>query len=241
MSKCQVKCFSSLFPIWFSSGFPGVILVCSYVKMEQQKQIKSYQNGVHLVLPAPHLILGGIQAILPLRCHHFFPFLISFFNILFMHLFLAVLGLRCRTGFFFSCGKWELLQSRCAGFSLWWLLLFQSMGSRAHGFNTCSFWALEHRLNSCGAWAQLLHGMWDPPRSGIKPVSSALADGLSTTEHQGSSLLLSNVNVTAATESACVSSLAPHCLQWPHLPPVEAQDTLVLSSPLGRRQQIGYI
>ena len=34
----------------------------------------------------------------------------------------------------------------------------------AHGLNSCSFWALEHRLYSCGATkhiAQLLHGMWD--------------------------------------------------------------------------------
>ena len=27
--------------------------------------------------------------------------------------------------------------------------------------------ALEHRLNSCGARAQLLHSMWDPPGSGL--------------------------------------------------------------------------
>ena len=27
-------------------------------------------------------------------------------------------------------------------------------------------WAPEHRLNSCGAWDYLLHGMWDLPGSG---------------------------------------------------------------------------
>ena len=26
----------------------------------------------------------------------------------------------------------------------------------------------EHRLSSCGAWAELLHGMWDLPRPGIE-------------------------------------------------------------------------
>ena len=31
------------------------------------------------------------------------------------------------------------------------------------------------RLNSYDAWALLLQGMWDLPRSGIEPVSSALA------------------------------------------------------------------
>ena len=30
---------------------------------------------------------------------------------------------------------------RCAGFSLWWLLLLQSMGSRHTGFSSCGVWA----------------------------------------------------------------------------------------------------
>ena len=33
----------------------------------------------------------------------------------------------------------------------------------------------EHRLSRCGAWAQLLRGMWDLPGSGMEPVSPALA------------------------------------------------------------------
>ena len=36
------------------------------------------------------------------------------------------------------------------------------------------------RLSSCGSQAQLLHGMWDPPRPGLEPVSPALAGGFST-------------------------------------------------------------
>ena len=36
------------------------------------------------------------------------------------------------------------------------------------GLSSCSSLALEHRLSSCGAWAQLLCGMWDLPRSGIE-------------------------------------------------------------------------
>ena len=35
--------------------------------------------------------------------------------------------------------------------------------------------APEHRLQSCAAWASLLWGVWGLPRSGIKPVSPALA------------------------------------------------------------------
>ena len=53
------------------------------------------------------------------------------------------------------------------------------------GFVLCSYASLEHRLSSCGARAQLLHGMSDLPRSGIEPVSPALADSLPLS-HQGS-------------------------------------------------------
>ena len=42
---------------------------------------------------------------------------------------------------------------RCAGFSLQWLLLLQSTGSRCAGFSSCSLQALERRLSSCGAQA----------------------------------------------------------------------------------------
>ena len=31
------------------------------------------------------------------------------------------------------------------------------------------------RLSSCGSRAQLLRGMWDPPRPGLEPVCPALA------------------------------------------------------------------
>ena len=41
------------------------------------------------------------------------------------------------------------------------------------------------RLSSCGSRAQLLRGMWDLPRPGFEPVSSALAGRLSTTAPSG--------------------------------------------------------
>ena len=78
-----------------------------------------------------------------------------------------------------NCREWGLLQL-CTGFSLWWLLLLQSTGSRAHGFQK-----LQHRLSSCGARAQLICSMWDLPRPGIKPVSLASADSFFTTEQPG--------------------------------------------------------
>ena len=39
----------------------------------------------------------------------------------------------------------------------------------------------KRRLSNCGSRAQLLCGMWDPPRPGLEPVSPALAGRLSTT------------------------------------------------------------
>ena len=41
------------------------------------------------------------------------------------------------------------------------------------------------RLSSCGSRAQVLRGMWDPPRPGLEPVSPALAGRFSTTAPPG--------------------------------------------------------
>ena len=44
------------------------------------------------------------------------------------------------------------------------------------------------RLSSCGSWAQLLRGTWDPPRQGPKPMSPALAGRFPTTAPPGKPL-----------------------------------------------------
>ena len=41
------------------------------------------------------------------------------------------------------------------------------------------------RLSNCGSQAQLLCGMWDPPRPGLEPASPASAGRLSTTAPPG--------------------------------------------------------
>ena len=41
------------------------------------------------------------------------------------------------------------------------------------------------RLSSCGSRSQLLRGMWDPPRPGLKPMSPAPAGRFSTTAPPG--------------------------------------------------------
>ena len=43
------------------------------------------------------------------------------------------------------------------------------------GRSACSSRALEHRRNNCGASAQLLRSMWNPPGPQMEPVAPALA------------------------------------------------------------------
>ena len=84
-----------------------------------------------------------------------------------------------------ASGGYSSLQ--CMGFSLRWLLLLCSTGSRCVGISSCGSWALEHKLSSRGAQALLLHGMWDLPGPGLEPVSPALAGGFLTTVPPGKS------------------------------------------------------
>ena len=55
------------------------------------------------------------------------------------------------------------------------------------GFSSCSSQALEYSLNSCGAQALLLYGMWALPGSVVEPMSPALAGEFLTTELRGKS------------------------------------------------------
>ena len=45
----------------------------------------------------------------------------------------------CRLSLVAASGGYSSLQ--CVGFSLWWLLLLQSTGSRRVGFSSCATWA----------------------------------------------------------------------------------------------------
>ena len=75
----------------------------------------------------------------------------------------------------------ESRASHCNSVSCW--------GTRAPGLSGCGLWAqqlqfraLEHRLNSCGSRAWLIHGLRDAPRPWTEPVSPALAGGFPATE-----------------------------------------------------------
>ena len=78
--------------------------------------------------------------------------------------------LLCRL--FSSCGEWGLLFAAVCRLLIAMASLVAEhrlQGAWASVLN-CSkwaqqlqLWALEHRLNSCNAWAQLICGMWDIP------------------------------------------------------------------------------
>ena len=95
------------------------------------------------------------------------------FIYLFIYLSLAVLGLRFCARAFSSCGKRGPLFIAVRG-----------------PLTIAASLVAEHklrlrRLSSCGSRAQLLFGMWDLPRPGLEPVSSALAGRPSTTAPPG--------------------------------------------------------
>ena len=70
--------------------------------------------------------------------------------------------------------------SRCGGHS----------SSRCAGLSPSRPLVAKHRLqtrrlSSCGSRAELLRGMWDPPRPGLEPASPALAGRLPNTAPPG--------------------------------------------------------
>ena len=92
---------------------------------------------------------------------------------------LTVLSLCCCVGFSLAVASRGSSLLQWIGFSLQWLLLLWSVGSGVCGLSSCGSWALEHRLSSCGAQADLLCRMWDLPGPGIEPVSSCVGRQIS--------------------------------------------------------------
>ena len=54
-------------------------------------------------------------------------------------------------------------------------LVAESGFEAGSAFSSCGSWGIECRLSSCGSGASLLLGTWNLLRSGIEPVSPALA------------------------------------------------------------------
>ena len=134
------------------------------------------------------------------KCFYYYYFYLFIFNFWLRWVFIAA----CRLSLVAASGVYSSLQ--CTGFSLRWLLLLRSMGSRHMGFSSCGtqlsscgWWAPECRLSSCGAWTQLLCGMWDIPGPGLEPVSPALSGGFLTTVPPGKSSSIINNNKNMET------------------------------------------
>ena len=72
-----------------------------------------------------------------------------------------------------SCGAQA---SHCGGLSCCaaWAPGMRASVDVAHGLSSGGSQALECSLSSCGARAQLLHGMWALPGPGFEPMSPAL-------------------------------------------------------------------
>ena len=88
-------------------------------------------------------------------------------------LFMGVLGLRFCARAFSSCGKWGPLLIAVRG-----PLIIAASLVAEHRLQM-------RRLSNCGSRAQLLCGIWDPPRPGLELVSPALAGRLSTAAPPG--------------------------------------------------------
>ena len=89
---------------------------------------------------------------------------------------MAVLGLRFCARAFSSCSKRGPLFIAVRG-----PLTIAASPAAEHKLQT-------RRLSNCDSRAQLLRGMWDPPRPGLEPASPALAGGLPTTAPPGKPL-----------------------------------------------------
>ena len=100
---------------------------------------------------------------------------------------MAVLGLRFCARVFPGCGKWGPLFITVRG-----PLAIAASPVADHRLPM-------RRLSNYGSRARPLHGMWDPPRPGLEPVSPALAGRLPTTVPPGkpsSRVLMNSIVIT---------------------------------------------
>ena len=105
-------------------------------------------------------------------------YILKFYLFIYLFIYCCVGSSFLCEGFLSSCGKWGPLFIAVRG-----------------PLTIAASLVAEHRLqmrrlSNCGSRAQLLRRMWDLPRPGIEPVSSALAGRFSTTAPPGKPLML---------------------------------------------------
>ena len=148
--------------VFRSSIFQLIFLCDCYRKRSMLKT--SYEVSPFLII----IVYILAMCVLSLCC--FLKYIYNLYiYMIFVYLFLVVLGLLCCVGF--SLAVASRGYSGC-GFSLRWLLLLWSTGSRAHELSRCASWALEIQ----GARAYLV-----APR----PVGSPWIRDLCTLHWQG--------------------------------------------------------
>ena len=131
-------------------------------------------------------------------CEHNFQ--LRFYNLLRLSSlyfsFLALLALCCRMGFsVVAVSRGYSLVAMCRLLIVLAFLVAKhrvqvtwASGVIARGLSSCSSRAVDHKLNSCGTRAQLLHGMWDLPGPEIEPMFPELAVGFFISEPPGKPL-----------------------------------------------------
>ena len=124
-------------------------------------------------------------------------------DFIFIYLFLTVLSLHRCAGLFLVVASQGYSLVVLRKFSLLWLLLLWSTGSRAHRISSCGSPALGRRLKSCGTQAWLLCRTWDLLRSGTEPMSPTLAGGFLITEPPGKPKPALKVKVTRSCPIFC--------------------------------------
>ena len=136
--------------------------------------IFSFLRNLHtaLIVALP-IYIPTNSGMVPFSSHPLQHFFLNLFIYLLIYLILAALGPRLCARAFFSCGERGPLFIPVRG-----PLTIAASLVAEHRLQT-------HRLSSCGSRAQLLRGMWDPPRPGLEPASPALAGRLSTTAPPG--------------------------------------------------------
>ena len=140
-------------------------------------------------------------------------------NILFIFIYFWLCWSSFLHRLFSSCGEQELLSScgvqasYCGDFFCCRTQLQGAWVSIvvAHGLNSCSSQALEHKLNSWDSWTQLPCSMWDIPGLGIEPVSPALTGGFFTTEPPGKPAI---EDLNCMQRYTCLQLLFTVC--WPN-------------------------
>ena len=101
----------------------------------------SYINNLNLIFWENIHIVSDLKIVYVFQSLHNYYFFINLF-ILFIYFWLRSVFVAARgLSLVAVSGGYSLL--RCVGFSLWWLLLLQSMGSRCAGFSSCSTRAQE--------------------------------------------------------------------------------------------------